>query len=89
MTQMTTTIIKPVKKKSHIKILQIFDPHRNTQVMVFGQETETAGRGDFQAKDHHECISVPAEITRVWFILCHKTTKKQLLILEFHTPSSP
>jgi hypothetical protein len=58
---------------------------RNTRVIVFGQEiTETAGRGGFQAKDHHKCISAPSEIT-----YATKTTKKQLLILEFLTPRSP
>jgi hypothetical protein len=33
-----------------------------TPVMVFGQE-------NFQAKDHHECVSAPSEITRVWFYI--------------------
>jgi hypothetical protein len=40
----------------------------------------------------HECVSAPSEITRVWFYIYPmppKTTETQLLILEFHTPSSP
>jgi hypothetical protein len=61
--------------------------------MVIGQETpETTGRGGFQARpDHHECVSAPSEITQVWFYIYPmppKTTEKQLLILEFHMPSS-
>jgi hypothetical protein len=55
--------------------------------MVFGP-----GNPGFQAKDHHECVSALTEITRVWFYIYpmpQKLPKKQLLILEFHTPSSP
>jgi hypothetical protein len=45
----------------------------------------------FQAKDHHECVSAPSEITQVWFYIYPMPQKpeKQLFILEFHTPSSP
>jgi hypothetical protein len=54
--------------------------------------SQTAGQGSFQAKDHHECVSAPSEITLVWFYIYSmppKTTEKLLLIMEFHTPSSP
>jgi hypothetical protein len=31
----------------------------------------------FQAKDHHECVSAPSEITRVWFYI-YPMPQKQL-----------
>jgi hypothetical protein len=47
----------------------------------------------FQAKDHHKCVSANSHRNHTSVILylsqATKTTKKTLLILEFHTPGSP
>jgi hypothetical protein len=42
---------------------------KHTNDRLWPTSPETAGRGGFQAKDHHECVSAPSEITRVWFYI--------------------
>jgi hypothetical protein len=64
---------------------------RNTRVIVFGpgNPRDRTSRGFPGQRPSGVCFCSLRNHTSVVLYLSTKTTEKQLLILEFHTPSSP